>query len=55
MWIGRVYEAEQESFRYAAIKVEMKPTPNNELEREFNVMKEIGRHENIIGYIEFGK
>ena len=56
VWIGRVYgDGQDRSFSYAAIKVELKPTENNELERESSVMRAIGRHENIIGHIEFAK
>jgi hypothetical protein len=56
VWIARLYGGEQDQeMKYAAIKVEIEPTADNLLEREFKVMKAIGKHQNIIEYIELGK
>jgi serine/threonine protein kinase len=56
VWIARLYGGEQDqAMKYAAIKVEIKPTAENLLEREFKVMKAIGKHQHIIEYIELGK
>ena len=38
-----------------AIKIEQKVDENNSLEKEFEVMKTIQKHPNIIEYIEFVK
>ena len=38
-----------------AIKLEQKVDPNNSLEKEFEVMKNIQKHPNLIEYIEFVK
>lgn len=56
VWIARHYEAgEDQPSKYVAAKVEINPTEDNELEKEFLKMKAIGKHKNIIEYIEFAK
>jgi hypothetical protein len=36
VWIARLFpDGEDQPFKYAAIKVELKPTEENSLEREF--------------------
>jgi len=56
VWIARLYGPGPEgSIKIAAIKVEIKPTADNLLEKEFQAMKAIGKHNHIIEYIELGK
>ncbi len=56
VWIARLLEGPDESqIRYVAVKVELKSSTQNALMSEFQVMKTIGKHENLIEYIEFGE
>ncbi len=53
VWIARVFDSD-EHFNYATVKLEFDTCPENLLEREYEVMKAIGKHENIIECIKFG-
>ena len=55
IWLARVYGREEEEIKYATVKLEFDSSADNVLEREYEVMKAIGKHKNIIEYIEFGQ
>ena len=49
----RINASEDWQTKYAAIKVQREEKADNLLLKEFLVMKAIGKHPNIIKYIEF--
>jgi serine/threonine protein kinase len=55
VWIARLFETPDDTdFKIVVVKVQQ-DADSDSLEREFEVMKNIGRHKNIINYIELGK
>ena len=55
VWIARLFDtANDTDFKIVVVKVQLKTTSDS-LEREFEVMKNIGRHKSLINYIELGK
>ena len=55
VWLGRVHKQGEESkvSKISAVKLERVTVPGFSISDEFDSMKEIGSHDNIIKYIEY--
>ena len=52
VWVGR-YSNPEIGSRLAAIKLETNDRTENSLFKEFQVMKKIGKQQNVIEYLEY--
>ena len=54
VWIARLFETPDDTdLKIVVVKVQQ-DADSDSLEREFEVMQNIGRHERLINYIELG-
>ena len=53
VWLGRHHESS--TVKYVALKLEKIVIPDGGIKKEFEVMKNIDKHQNLIEYIEFAE